>query len=115
VQSNEQIRVVQQKDWDGYVSNSTLPVFVEFWAPWCGPCRTMAPLIAAVAREHADRANFVKVNVDETPEIVARFQIFSVPTFIVFVKGEPMKRFVGMATKNYMANMLKSCLEKGRR
>jgi thioredoxin len=88
-----------------------MPVFVEFWAPWCGPCRSMAPLINTVAREHANKANFARVNVDESPEIVAKFQIFSVPTFIIFVKGEPVKRFVGMATKKYMADMLKSSVE----
>ena len=111
MQSDGQLRMIQQKDWDSYVSNPILPVFVEFWAPWFGPCRSMAPLIEAIASEYAGKVNFVKVNVDESPDIVARFQIFSVPIFIIFVKGEPKKRFVGMATKSYIASMLKSCLE----
>lgn len=101
---------ITQQEWESYVAGSSLPLFVEFWAPWCGPCKTMAPVIESLAEEYGDRANFVKVNVDESPELVSRFQVFSVPTFIILVRGEPAKRFVGMATKGHMDDMLKQQL-----
>lgn len=99
-----------QEEWDGYVSGSSVPIFAEFWAPWCGPCKAMAPLIESLAEEYGGRATFVRVNVDESPQLVDKFQVFSVPTFITFVNGTPAKRFVGMATKGYMAEMLKPFL-----
>ena len=107
MQSNGPVRPIKQSEWERLVSGSSLPVFVEFWATWCGPCKVMAPLVESLAREYSGRANFVRVDVDESPELVTKFQVFSVPTFIIVAGGEAVKRFVGMATKGYVENMLK--------
>lgn len=107
VQSGGLIKPVKQSDWEKCLSGSSLPVFAEFWATWCGPCKVMAPLIESLAREYNGKVNFVRVDVDESPELVAKFQVFSVPTFIILVNSEPVKRFVGMATKGYVESMLK--------
>jgi len=110
MQSDGLVKSILQGEWERYIAGSSLPVFAEFWAPWCGPCKVMAPLVQSLAEEYGGRADFVRVNVDESPELVSKFQVFSVPTFIILIKGEPVKRFVGMATKGYVRDMLKQHL-----
>jgi thioredoxin 1 len=107
VQDNGLVRSISQDEWENFLAGSPSPVFVEFWAPWCGPCKVMAPLIQSLAEQYGGRARFVRINVDESPELVTKFQVFSVPTFIILIGGEPVKRFVGMATRSYMDDMLK--------
>jgi thioredoxin 2 len=75
--------------------NASVPVLVDFWAPWCGPCRMVSPLVERVGREHAGRLKVVKLNVDEAPEISDRFQIRGIPLLVLFRDGSEADRLVG--------------------
>jgi len=82
-------------DFDEIVGKSDKPVVVDFWAPWCPPCRIMAPIFEQVAAKFAGRAVFAKLNVDEAPEIADRFSIMAIPTLIIFVNGQPVEKAIG--------------------
>ena len=78
------------------ILHSSVPVLVDFWAPWCGPCRLQLPIVEEISRGEAGRARVVKVNVDEQPELAERFRIASIPTLLVFSNGQVRERFVGV-------------------
>jgi thioredoxin 1 len=77
------------------VLKSELPVVVDFWAPWCGPCRMMSPVLEAAAQKMAGRAKFVKLNTDQHAAVAGRFGILAIPTLIVFARGEEKDRMIG--------------------
>jgi thioredoxin 2 len=91
----EPIEVADAASFDALVGSSPLPVVVDFWAPWCGPCRMVAPEIARVAARHAGRYLVVKVNTDAIPELGERFGIRSIPTMAVFRGGREAARTAG--------------------
>ena len=84
---------------DTDVLMSDKPVIVDFWAPWCGPCRAVAPILEELASEHGDKVSVVKLNTDENPEITSRYGITGIPTMNVYVKGEVVKTLVGALPK----------------
>ena len=81
------------------VERSPLPVLVDMWAPWCGPCRTVAPVIEELARELAGRVRIAKLNIDENPDTAQRFKVSSIPTLLVLKGGEEIERIVGVQSK----------------
>ncbi len=78
-------------------------VVVDFWAPWCGPCRMVGPMIEQLATEYEGRVTFGKVNVDENPEVSARYGIRSIPTIGIFKDGEPVDGVIGAVPRQYLA------------
>ena len=80
---------------DDLLASSELPVVVDFWAPWCGPCRAMAPIFEQAASEFAGKARFVKVNVDEQQALAARHAVRAIPTLVLFRDGAEIKRVSG--------------------
>jgi thioredoxin 1 len=84
------------ENWEKEVLDSDKPVLVDFWAPWCGPCRMQGPIVEQLAQEVGETAVVGKLNSDEYPEIASRYGIQGIPTLIVFENGKPKKGFVGV-------------------
>lgn len=97
---------VTATDFDKEVLQSDIPVLVDFWAAWCGPCRAVGPAVDAVATEYAGRAKVLKVNVDEEPEIAGRYGVQSIPTLAIFKEGKVVDQIVGAVPKNLIADKL---------
>jgi thioredoxin 1 len=100
------IEAVNDDNFAQTVLQSDRPVLVDFWAEWCGPCRSMAPTMEAVASEWQDRARVVKLNVDESPVITERYGIRAIPTLILFKGGEETERLLGAVSKTEIARKI---------
>ena len=94
------------ENFDAEVLQSELPVLVDFWATWCGPCMRLGPIVAEVAAEYAGRVKVGKVNVDNAPELAARYGITSIPALLLFRKGEVARTSVGFVKKADVVAML---------
>lgn len=92
------------------VLNADVPVLLDFWAPWCGPCRMVAPILDELSEEFAGRAKIVKMNVDDNQETAAKFGIRSIPTLILFKNGEAVKTQVGALPKTQLAALIEEVL-----
>jgi len=86
------------------------PVFVDYWAVWCGPCRIMDPVVDRLAKKYAGKVTFAKVNVDEEMNISSRYQVFSIPTFMIFKNGQPMDAVIGAVGESSLEKLILSAI-----
>ena len=93
--SGGEVQEVNAQSFDRLISTSVVPVVVDFWAPWCGPCRMVGPVLQKLAADHAGKVSVAKVNVDENQELAARYGIMSIPTVMLFMGGELKSQIVG--------------------
>ncbi len=97
---------VSDTDFDAKVLQSDKPVFVDFWASWCPPCKRIAPFVEELASDYEGKAVVVKVDVDEAGQVAARYGITSIPTLMVFKGGQPVEAQTGAVPKDHMAKMI---------
>ena len=102
--------VKNSQQFEQQVLNSANPVFVDFWAEWCGPCRSVSPVIEELSGEYDGKVDFVKINVDENGEIAQKYNVFSIPTLAIFKDGEIVSQKVGASTKESFKTMIDGAL-----
>jgi thioredoxin len=100
------VREVNESDFDQVVLESKRPVLVDFWAEWCGPCRTLAPIVEASAEHYGDAVQVSKLNVDDSPGIAQRFGIQAIPTLILFRDGVEKERILGVASQEKISRTI---------
>jgi len=88
-----------KEQWQNEVINSDKPVFVDFWAEWCGPCKIVSPTIEELSKEYEGKVDFVKVNVDQNNELASKYNVFSIPTLAIFSNGKVIAQSAGAASK----------------
>ncbi|MBO6076121.1 MAG: thioredoxin [Fibrobacter sp.] len=97
---------ITKENFEAEVMNSDRPVLIDFWAPWCGPCRMLSPTIAEIAEEYGDKVKVCKVNVDEQGELASTFGVMSIPTLIVIKEGKVVNSVTGVRPKDQIVGML---------
>jgi thioredoxin 1 len=102
--------VIDESNFEEVVLKSDQPVLVDFWAEWCGPCRSIAPFVEQLATEYDGKAKVGKVNVDQSNDIAARYNILSIPTLLYFKGGEVVDKQVGLTNKAVLAGKLDALL-----
>jgi thioredoxin 1 len=101
---------VNDNTFDNVVLKSPIPVLVDFWAPWCAPCRAVAPALERIASEYEGRLLVVKVNVDDNPEWAGRYGVMSIPTLLLFSEGRVADKHVGALPYNYLKQIVEQIL-----
>ena len=106
----QNISKIEDDEFEEKVLKSDKPVMVDFWAPWCGPCKAIAPTVDALEKEYGDKMTFLKVNVDENPISPSKYGVQAIPTLIFFKNGEIADQITGMVAKEKLEETLKGVL-----
>ncbi len=109
--ADERVIHIKEADFDQTVIKSDIPVLVDFWAPWCGPCHMIAPVVEELAGEYDGRIKVTKVNVDENPNVAARYGIRSIPTLLLFNGGQVQDQVIGAVGKAELSKKLEGALK----
>jgi thioredoxin 1 len=88
--------------------NENKPILIDFWATWCGPCKFMLPIFDKLAKKYADKINFARLNVDDYQSIAVKYDVYAIPTFIIFHNGHIIERIVGAVGENGLENSIKN-------
>jgi len=104
---SQHVRDLNEAALDDELRQAKEPILVDFWAPWCGPCRAMSPAVDAVAEKLAGEAKVYKINVDDNPSVAPRFNLRGIPTLILFKDGREMNRLVGLSSMEQIVALLR--------
>jgi thioredoxin 1 len=91
---------INEENFEREITKSDVPVLLDFWAPWCGPCKMLSPIVDELSNEYAGKVKVCKVNTDENMSLSSKFQITSIPCLIIFKEGRPVRKIVGFKPKN---------------
>ncbi|MCL2626192.1 MAG: thioredoxin [Cystobacterineae bacterium] len=101
---------ISDSEFQNYVLKSPLPVLVDFWAPWCGPCRAVAPIVEEIAQEHAAHLRVAKLNVDECSQTAQQYAVRSIPTLLLFKEGNVVEQVIGSVPKAKLEELIRKVL-----
>ncbi len=107
---SEKITTLTDATFDEHVASSDVPVLVDFWAEWCGPCKQIAPILEEIAEEQAGKLTIAKLNIDENLDVTRRFEVMSIPTLLLFKDGQPVQRLIGAKPKGALVQEISSHL-----
>ncbi|NQV17164.1 MAG: thioredoxin [Armatimonadetes bacterium] len=104
------LKEINQDNFEEEVLQSEIPVLIDLWAPWCGPCRALNPIVEDIAGEYEGKLKVVKLNVDESPTIAANYQVMSIPTLLIFKNGQVEAQLIGLVSKDKIISKFESLL-----
>jgi len=107
---SKHVTEITDANFDAEILNSAMPALVDFWAPWCGPCRAIAPTVEQLASEYAGKVKFAKMNIDDHPMVAQRYDIRAIPTLLFFKNGSVVGQIVGSAPKSKIEEHIRKML-----